>query len=133
MVDDPLAGIWSNESPNFPRHQNYLHFDVTRLRAIAFIVGKIHPVAYMALRTWYRAETPFQIATRLSPNDPWRIHEYRIQGDTCVWVWITGQTEQVWTRVKPGDHPEWLARKLEIANSKMDADERTLVALAKEQ
>lgn len=96
-----------------------MSIDESRGRIITFVVISIDPVKHAPMRSWYRPESATSIIARLRPTEPWRVHEFQLNGDQLSWTY--GGGIHVWRRVLPNEQRDWLDARLTTQNSKMDA------------
>jgi hypothetical protein len=96
-----------------------MSIDESRGRIITFVVISIEPVKHAPMRSWFRPESATSITARFRPTDPWRVHEFQLDGDRLSWTY--GGATHSWRRVLTNEKPNWLDTRLTTENSKMDA------------
>jgi hypothetical protein len=119
MSAQSYGGLWTIRSSDFPEHHEFMFIDEGRGRIVTFVVVSVEPGKRAVLRLWYRPESATSFAARLRPTDPWRVQEFRLDGDQLSWTY--GGVTHTWKRVFPESRPDWLDARLATAYSKMDA------------
>ena len=114
-----IGGIWTYPSINFPSHAEYMAIDESRGRIITFVVISIEPVKLAPIRSWYRPVSASSVAARLQATEPWRIHEFQLDGNRLLWKYTGGNLAL--RRIHSDEKPDWLETRLTTENSKMDA------------
>jgi hypothetical protein len=123
MSAQSYGGLWTIRSSAFPEHHEFMFIDEGRGRIVTFVVIGVEPVQRAPMRSWYRPVSATSITARLRPTDPWREHEFRLDGDQISWTY--GGATHSWKRVSPESHPDWLDARLATEYSKMDATDET--------
>lgn len=121
MSDSSFGGLWSYPSIAHTKHKDFMIIDEERRRIITFVIITDDPSKRVPLRNWYRPVSATSISVRLRSIDPWRDHDFRLEGDCLGWTF--GGEVHTWRRVPWEERPEWLDSRLVTENSKMDAAE----------
>jgi len=124
MTTDPLNGMWSTPSRQFPPEYDFSIFFPDALRIVSVFVISASPLKRVAVCYWYERESPQSIRVRLKPDGEWSSHTYELQDATHYWTRYG--RDYPWQRVPPHDEPEWLKAMVINASKRMDGLEMHL-------
>ena len=98
---------WIRDSVLFPGHAEYMEIMPEKGMILCPALVHIDPPKYLPLAMSYVDAGEGHVRTRLRPDEPWREHRYRIEGDVILWDHQEGIREWPWNRMAEEEWPEW--------------------------
>ena len=92
-------------SPNFPGDPEFMEIVPERGRILSSAVVRELPSGRAPIAVMYQDAGEGSVRVRLRPNEPWRIHSYRIEGEFILWN--HGGQDYRWDRIRQSELPDW--------------------------
>jgi hypothetical protein len=103
------------------RTPDLLLIDASRGRLITFIKADETSDRWIEMPVWFELDSTSRIRTKLKPANPWRLEEYRFEGETLVFDNPSGVSG--WGSIPSEECPDWFWSRIEKSNLRMDMRE----------